>query len=660
MQSFTNRRKKSRKKNSGGIDFFKKASESLKMNKMDFDNYKEVIEDHISNVKKPYIPDFGIEEELRLTQKSSHSFMNFDDNNPLFQSQRTAIKAANNWLLIADYINKVPKNEKVFRVIQRINSMRDEAMYLAAKDAQSKKRRNKRNRLMSGDKKPLELNPPNPTERVTKEPSQEKKETKGLSWLKDWMTTNNTKPGKSFQKPRRINVKDRSFVFNKSKSSLKSDNHSMKLNSTFIGRVHKNFSPEARKLSPGDEHDECFIRCMPMSPGGSRHNQADYMSIKNIKKNIQKLAELKSKINQKSFRQSWTRNNRSARKVSINLAKTNVVLNKNKLAKENQSVDKQDNFGETSLPYSEFKNTQDTNLLSKTRKLQESEIVSGNENEQSIMKKYLNESERVLKLIVKKLNLMLKALKLELKFPRKIQIKESIKLYRQLCMPNKKNPTIPEEHEDNVKVLIFQDLLGLIRNKCTGHKLNFKMYLATSRMSSHPEIMEMIKLVKYFIQNSFSKNYESERRKINIQTVMKEMRKDQKLEVDDASVSSPSPTREYDSCNPNFNFSMCREEAKKSMRDRSVCPSIIKKILQNKLVPKSNRQHRKEKIMEKEMSKNLGHNVSSFITRKHYKSPKHQKEVRINSSQLSQSSSDVVHFPKPLGVYKNRLLKIYN
>ena len=45
------------------------------------------------------------------------------------------------WPEIADYIRRYPKNEKVFKVIQRINSMKKEAKFLADKDTNSKKKK---------------------------------------------------------------------------------------------------------------------------------------------------------------------------------------------------------------------------------------------------------------------------------------------------------------------------------------------------------------------------------------------------------------------------------------------------------------------------------------------------------------------------------------
>ena len=60
--------------------------------------------------------------------------------------------------------------------------------------------------------------------------------------------------------------------------------------------------------------------------------------------------------------------------------------------------------------------------LKNTREIRNLEYGDG---EQNIMKKYLNESEKVLKIIVKKLVLILNDLKIALKFPRKNEYKES-------------------------------------------------------------------------------------------------------------------------------------------------------------------------------------------------------------------------------------------
>uniref|UniRef100_A0A7S3P2T5 Uncharacterized protein n=1 Tax=Euplotes crassus TaxID=5936 RepID=A0A7S3P2T5_EUPCR len=463
-----------------------------------------VIEDHISNVKKPYVPDFGIEEELHLTHKPASNYMNLTDEDQLGHSQKTAMKANSNWMLIADYVNKVPKNEKVFRVIQKINSMRDQAMILAAKDSQSKKRKN-RNRLMSKDKKVPDISPPNAADKPSQDSPKELKENEGISWLKDWMIKNNAKAMKNLHKPRRVHLKDRSFAFSKSKSNLRTENATTKLNSTFAGRVYQNFSPDLRKPSPNQDLNDSFIKCVPVSPESSHKNIEESMDIKNIEKSIKKLSELKSLVNQTFMRKSWTRNFNDDRKASLSLIKMHLIPSKDKVIKENLSLDKSDNFGDASFPNPEFKRTNLTSQFSPSKRSHERDLLKGSSNELDLMKKYLNESERVLKIIVKKLSQLFKTMKQVLRFPRKNEIKESMKLYKQLCMPNKKNPVIPPEHEDNIKIFILQDLISLVRNKCTGQKLNFKIFMAANRLYSHPEVLEVIKQVKYFTQNSFSK-----------------------------------------------------------------------------------------------------------------------------------------------------------
>lgn len=51
------------------------------------------------------------------------------------------MKATNNWKMIADYVSRYPKNEKVQRIIREVNTMRKEARDIAEKEAN---RRNKK------------------------------------------------------------------------------------------------------------------------------------------------------------------------------------------------------------------------------------------------------------------------------------------------------------------------------------------------------------------------------------------------------------------------------------------------------------------------------------------------------------------------------------
>ena len=106
-----------------------------------------------------------------------------------------------------------------------------------------------------------------------------------------------------------------------------------------------------------------------------------------------------------------------------------------------------------------------------------------------------------------------------------------------------------------------------------------------------------------------------------------------------------------DSSHADFNFSVAKEKAKSLNRDRVTCPNIIKSILLNKLIAKSNREDRMEKI------------AHTFDKKDLTKNGKILNSIRIKkpaSRTKTNTSAQIFHFPKPVEEYKNRLTKLYN
>lgn len=91
--------------------------------------------------------------------------------------------------------------------------------------------------------------------------------------------------------------------------------------------------------------------------------------------------------------------------------------------------------------------------------------------EHVVMQKYLNESERVLKMISKKLVKLLDDLKFTLKYPVKGDLKSAMWKYRRLKNPNKKNPEVNEGENRNIKVFMIRDLVKLVSKWVLGERM---------------------------------------------------------------------------------------------------------------------------------------------------------------------------------------------
>ena len=61
------------------------------------------------------------------------------DSQVAHQINCVAIRASSNWKLIADYISRYPKNERVQRVIKEVVKMKREAALLSGKGVHGKK-----------------------------------------------------------------------------------------------------------------------------------------------------------------------------------------------------------------------------------------------------------------------------------------------------------------------------------------------------------------------------------------------------------------------------------------------------------------------------------------------------------------------------------------
>ena len=178
-----------------------------------------------------------------------------------------------------------------------------------------------------------------------------------------------------------------------------------------------------------------------MSPSNLTRDADDSKDMYNIVKGIRNLSILK--CNAEKGNKTTTRNQPSTRKTSCNLLpKRTLFIKKGELGLENQSYDRRESdlsvtkklrFNDPSSPKNSIAKG-NARVPSPNNANIESPQISSKDSEQILMKKYLNESERVLRIIVKKLVKILDDLKIELKFPRKDEYKYSSKLYRYITL----------------------------------------------------------------------------------------------------------------------------------------------------------------------------------------------------------------------------------
>ena len=139
-----------------------------------------------------------------------------------------------------------------------------------------------------------------------------------------------------------------------------------------------------------------------------------------------------------------------------------------------------------------------------------------------------------------------------------------------------------------------------------------------------------------------------------------------------------------DSAQGNLSFSLSKLKSKSAVRDQGVCPDIVKSILTDRIVPKSNAQDRREKTQRALFRRRLyysslasGQEVDQAIEKEDHSSTfdvtqqkvskilsmlQKRKTMYESSHQKSRSmqntSHGFVHFPKPVENYKINLMKL--